>query len=337
MKRYRVDIKNKDGTRKQTLKETEVLPDINFTENINGTQWNATINVKRNFNDDQVSNGDFVEVLVVDSNFPNGKKIYTGVIEEINRVFTESSNQVEFSCFGLGTLLTNVFYDSSGKIFSKDEDPWVTIQNIISYANSVIPWNWFDSSGVELFWSNVSQDYDYTTCYQSIKNLAQITGFYFFVDADGLVTFKQKGSDVDHLLTVGNDVSSVSISQDATKVKNKVYVEYNWGTVIQTGGSVPDLLLREQIERDQGLNLASAQDLSQSLIDNTGEKQKTSVVVNVNFAFENIKVWQIVSVRNIDYPLKSLQVRKTSYTSDLLTIELDEFDSVEKVFQNFKN
>lgn len=38
MKRYRVDIKNKDGTRKQTLKETEVLPDINFTENINGTQ-----------------------------------------------------------------------------------------------------------------------------------------------------------------------------------------------------------------------------------------------------------------------------------------------------------
>lgn len=53
---------------------------------------------------------------------------------------------------------------------------------------------------------------------------------------------------------------------------------------------MPDLLLREQIERDQGLNLASAQDLSQSLIDNTGEKQKTSVVVNVNFAFENIKV-----------------------------------------------
>ena len=230
-KRYQIKVYELDWTFKQTIKENVVLSDISFNENINSWQSELDILLNLPFNYSEIDKNDFIRVTLFDDNFPNGRLVYTWVIEEINRLYRASENKIELVCRSLSSLLTRILYkDGWTSIFNKNDDPWNIIKDIISYFNSVYPWNWLNDTWVQTFWSTFSVDFDKNTCLDALRIVTNLTDFYFFINESGTVIFKAKESNNEHFFITNaqeGTVDSLEITEDSSELVNDIQVNYN--------------------------------------------------------------------------------------------------------------
>lgn len=334
-KRYLIKVFNLDWTFKNNIPEDIVTSSISYTENINGGQGMLKVGLNRNFNDTTIEKSDFLKVFLFDSNSPNWRLIYTGIVETIRRVYTPNINQIELTARGLWSLLTRLFFEkASSKVFSENKDPWDIVKDVITYFNSVYTWGWLSDTGVTLLWSNTSIDFDFTTCLQAIENLAESAGFYFLVKEDWNVIFQVRQVTITHRFTAWEDLQELVADEDTRDLQNTIFVDFSsWQGTDEDTTSITTWGKRELLEnRSDITNQTTADNTASNILsDKKNPKQKVSLKINKNFILENIKPWDNIRVNNIDYTISNVQIQKITYTPELVTMQLEEFDSLGKI------
>ena len=66
----------------------------------------------------------------------------------------------------------------------------------------------------------------------------------------------------------------------------------------------------------------------------TDTRYKIVLDINTQFVFENIKPWDYIKARNLEYTIEWLQVVRISYDSDICILNLDQYDSAWKILLN---
>lgn len=335
-KRYEIKIFNPDGTNKFTINPNDILSKISFTENINGWQGQLNLVLNKNFNNDDILNHDFIKVFVFDDNFPNGKNVYTWTVENISRVFTATTNQIEYTIRWLWSLLTRIFYNvSSSFVFTVNQDPWQTVKDMIAYFNTKYPWVWLNDGGVTNFGSSINLWFDFTKISNAINQLNEATGFYWFIDADWTVTFKQNPVTSTHKFTAWDDLQEIVIREDTFDLRNKIILDFDWWISIDedTTSQTSFWLREEQQDKNEIKDQSSADTSAATFIaENKDPKIRTPVTINNGFARENLKPWDTIKVLNLDFIITNKQIKKINYSRDTSKLEVDDFDSIATVF-----
>lgn len=337
-KRYQIKVYQKDWTFKTNLRENEVLSWVSFSENINWGQWEISILLNRDFNNDEITESDFVKISLYDENFPNWKLVYTWIIEEINRIYKSSENKLELSCRGLSSLLTR-FYFKSGVdyIFNKNEDAGAIFRSIVDYFNSVFPWNWLNKDWIENTWVNSNIDFWYDTCFKAMQKVQETTNFNFCVKADWTVNFKAIPNTNIHSFTAKKDVQNLEINIDAWDIKNVIIVDYDWWTVAEedNASKTSHWISEKQFAKWEFKAEDTARNFALSQLElYKNPKKQIELEINTNYILENINVWETIKVKNINYEINIVQIIKIDYAPNLSKLYLDKINSVWEILNN---
>lgn len=331
LKRYQTKIYEIDWTYKKTLDPDLILNDISFSSNINWWQWELRLSLAVWYDYDWISYWDIVRVWESDENNDH-LLIYTWSITKINRTYDWNNEWVTIIAVWLFAFLNRLFFKSgSNYSFSKNQDPAQTIKDVVDHFNSEYTANRLSYTDVDNYWSNVNIAFDYDKCNQAIQEIQKATeSFYFFVDADGDITYKEKDWVVTHYFTLEKDVLSLNSEEDIESLANNVFVEYS-GWVSNDSDATSQStygLIEEKISSN--LNDSGSADIyAQDYIDqNKDFKKQTVLVVNSAYNIETIKPWDYVKLRNSKYELDWVQILKTQYSFDKVVCYLDKYTSL---------
>lgn len=333
-KSFEIKIYQLNGTFKGNLKWSEIVRDFSFSQQINGGQGEATAELNKSFENATYSQGDFGKVTVFTDDNPNGLLIYTGIINKIERKYTDGIETIALKFLGLSSVLSLFPFYSASYTPNKNQDPAQTIKDIIDYANT--KYNWFSYSGGNIvnYGSNLNIDFNYTKCFDAIKNTVQPFARWWRIDADGQVYFQAVPGTATHKLTAWKDIEAITVSEDAERIVNSIIVVYKTGTLatVQDATSISTYGLREiKVEKTDLADSTAATNYANSYIASYKDpKKKTTITVNTAYNLESLKPGDTVKVQNFLYSISNLQIQKISYTWDNVVIELDAFDTFAK-------
>lgn len=328
-KQFAVKVYNLNWTFKKTLTGRDVIDWFSFTSQINGGQWEGILVLNKEFSSSDIVVWDVVRIYVYTDTYPNGRNIYTGYISRLTRKYSTSKNIIEYNMIGLASMLSFVYFNSSGYIFNKNQDPAQTIKDVIDYFNSQYGGSFFSYSGggVQNYGSSVSLDFNYTKSLAAINQAVETTNFWWRIDADGQTLFKPTPTSTTHTFTAGKDVVSIDLQESSEQIINRHIVEWqSWTTSPNNNASsISTYWLRELKESKKTLaNLSSATTYSNNYLNQWKDLKKiTSISINNKYNLENIYPGDTIKILNLDYKIDGLQIKKVSYTPEFVKLELE--------------
>lgn len=328
MKKYLAKIYSKAGVYKDTIRD--IMSEINYSYQKNWWQGQLNLTLNRDYADTSIVQSDIVKIYLYDKNFQNWKLIYTWIVEEIERNYEETRNSLTLVIRGLSSILTRIYYNQTWYTFSKTDTASNIIKSIINYANT--HYNWFNTTGIiDTVW-NITISFDYDNCFDAIDKVVKLTGSFWYIKEDWTCVFNQ--TPTIHKLTAKKEIQTIEINEDWNAIINKVIVNYNWGTYpAQDNTSITNYGLIEAVYDKPELNLAWATSFASEELLKNQLKQKSTLQINNKYIIENVKPWDILRVKNLNYYLQTT-IERLNYTPDILTIDLDKYNSIGKILIN---
>jgi hypothetical protein len=160
----------------------------------------------------------------------------------------------------------------------------------------------------------------------------EVYGNFWRIDETWTCHFNTTASNI--MLTAKKEVQNIDINEDWSEIINKVIVNYNWWTYTWTDAtSITANGLFEKEYNKTDLVLASATLFANEVLENNQTKQIVSIEINNKYILENLKVWDLLKVRNINYLINST-IEKISYNTNNAIVYLDKFNSIWKILKN---
>jgi len=333
-KRYEYKVYSTSWTFKKTIAWWSIINDLSFNASINSGQNDCVIDINIPFNDTSIVYGDIIKVYAYTDLHPTGILMYTWYVSIINRILAFNKETIRLSLLWLWMIMHFIYAKIGGVYtFTKNQDPALTIIDIVNYFNTVYTAPWLNTNGIINYWSNINYSFNYTKCLAWLKNITALTDRYFYIKADWTVIFNTRQATPKHLFTVWKDVNSIDISDDSESVVNSYSLTYSAGTVSAIDiASQTNYWLRELRETKTSIvDLASANSsASKYIASNKDFKRKIKIVVNNSYDIETIDIWDTVSVLNTNLQISNLQIVKLSYNKDTVVIHLEDFNSLVK-------
>jgi len=339
-KRFLVKAYDISWTFKQVIKQDKIQNEIRFSSNITWGQGQSILSLALEFEDTSIDATDLIKVFEIDDDNPNGRLIYTWIVQNIERFIDANVVWIRLPLLGLSSIFTYLFFrDTWALSFNKNQDPAQTVKDIVDLLN--VDYNFFsyDWSSIENYWTSVSLDFENDNCFNSVKKCIEATGFYFYVDQNWKVFFRSKPSTPTHTLTVQKDVEKLVVEENSENLVNNVIVEYATATKEYPDATSETAYWLREVFEDKASDLADVwaadEFWANYLIENKDPKSKTTVTVNSNYDLETINPWDTVKIVNFDYSVTNLQIVKLTYSPDKVILNLEDLDSFSKeVFKN---
>lgn len=333
MKRYILKLYNKDWTYIKTISENKIISDISF--NLQKDWWQSDISILLNipYDNQDIEKTNFIKIYLYNSDFQNWKLIYTWIIEEINRNYKETENSIELIVRWLWSLLTRIYYKWTDYKFTKTDTASNILKDIINYFNSVYSGNWLNTDWiVDTTW-NISIDYDYNTCFEAIQKVKEVYGSYWYIDETWTLYFNKTADQI--YLTAQKDVEDLTIQEDWSEIINRVIVDYNWWTTTQedTTSQTNNGLFEKHYDK-QDLWEQEAIDFANNVLSNNQVKRIVSITINNKYIIENLRPWNKIKVRNINYLINST-IENIQYNTYNAIVYLDKYNSLWTVLKQF--
>jgi len=330
IKKYQVKVYNIDWTLKDTLDPKKILSNITFSSNINWWQWQLDLLLWYNYDYTWFKYGDFLKVYESDKNNTN-ILIYTWSITRITRTYDKNNSSIKVSAIWLFAFMSRIFFNQSWYTFSKNQDPSLTIENIVDYFNSVYSANRLNKTWIDTYGSDISLSFEYKKCNDAIINIQKATeDFYFFVNGDWSVDYKSKTQPITHKITLEDNVKSLRTTEDIETLANNVFVKYSWWVSTKSDAtSQTEYWLKEVLISSNMDDVDSWDIYAQTHLDqNKDFKKETVLVINNKYNIELVKPWDIVSIKNTKYEMNWVQILKTQYSFDELICYLDKYTTL---------
>lgn len=258
-------------------------------------------------------------------------------IIEVKKVYWKRKQTIELKMIWLSwlawTIQTNAIYTDTASNIMKDLIDNFNIEygsNILSYDSLTIP---------DSVW-NISLDFSkYTSYLNAMKEVAETSGLFMFIDNLWIIYLKERSNFDTHKLKTWKQINTLSVTEDWTDLVNKLILKYaTWTKTYQDAPSQAQYTVREKyIDKSSELsNVATADIYWASYLSQYKDKiKKISIQVNNEYNFFEIKPWDLMTIRNINYDIAELQVVKVRYWLETCDIELEVFYSFAKeIFNN---
>jgi len=144
-------------------------------------------------------------------------KLFTGIIEDVNFTGKAEKEKVTIS----GRDFTARLQDATVEpVVYNDTEVSVIVKDIISNNVSDITTTFVDVTTTTL--GNIA--FNHTPVFDALKKLADLSGFYFFVDSDKVLHFKNKGSIVSGSTFDNTNIVKSIFKTTDKEIANKVWV-----------------------------------------------------------------------------------------------------------------
>jgi len=333
-KNYQIKVYWVDGVFKRTISPSIIMNTIVFDSQINGWQWQLSLNLNVTIDNDWFEIGDLVKVYCYDDQHIDWRIVYFGSISRISRQFTKQGEYIQLICIWLFAFMSRIFYkDATDYVFNKTQDPWQTIIDMITYFKTIYPWIDFSTSEISLFWSNISLDFNYTKCNDVLKNIQAITSnFYFYIWSDLSVQYKDSSvNPTNHRLKIANQIDEIKIEENIEASTNSVFIEY-WTTTEwpfeDSASKTKYWLIQKRASFPLVVDTAGATTAwNKYIVENKDEKKQITITINSKYDIESIKPWHTLTILNTDYTFDKLQVQKIKYTPDSIVVNVNRYET----------
>jgi len=221
-----------DGTTYSRTWYDEVISDPKFRNVINGGPGELIIKLARNFDDFgedvDVKLGNKVELWVYDRQVPNGQLLYTGFISGYRPILDGNTEYVEITVLSyIYELSYFMLRDSGGdtEIAYNSYDPSDIIKDIIDkYRDDGGTLN-YSADSIETTNTTVSYTFNTNTAKEAIDKCIELApnGWYWTIDASGIVYFKNKSTDADHDFIIGRNIGKMETWRRTEDIVNRIY------------------------------------------------------------------------------------------------------------------
>lgn len=352
-----------------TTWSSDVVSEPSFTTVINGGAGQLKIVLARPFEnfgeDSDVKLNNSVDVYVYDIDNQNGLLLYRGYISTYAPILIGGKEYIEVTLLPLIAQADRFMLRTAAgatSISYLSKDPGFIFADVLSKFQADGGSLQSTSSSIQSAGTTVSYTFNTNTVLEAFKKCVELApaNWYWSVDPNGTINFKQKISTVTHDLSIGQHIQSMKPEKRVESIINRVYFTGGGDpplyTVYQSSGSISTYGLYATKIVDQRVTLsATAQTIAQKILDEKSEPEvRTKLVITDSngrggyhgYDIESIKVGDTIRIKNLsfgtqtesqwdvenwdddvwDYTLASvagqpLLVTKTSYKPNSLEVE----------------
>lgn len=234
-------------------------------------------------------------------------------------------------------MLSWDYYDQSGPsyAFSKNQEVALTLKDIVDrFATKYPSLITYTGTSVETSGVTANTAYSYDKAIDAIKKTAKATQYWWTIDGAGVLQFHPRTGAIGqthHKVDMGNEVDTIQVEENLEKLVNRYILTYSAGTVTandvtsQTAYGIREL----KEDRTDITDVTTANNTASAYIaQNKDPKRKISLTINNNYDIETIKPGDLLTVRNVDLDISTLQISKIEYNPDNIKVSLEAFNSV---------
>lgn len=298
------------------------------------------------------------ELILASLGAPNGIRIFTGFISDINTRYGNTDTvQLQLTSFGWDLNqypITNALGETTVKFLSKDPSD-IAREAVDKFVADSATYNTYTkrtADSVSTTGTVVSYTFKANTYADVLDKTLELmpSNWYYYVDlGNNTVYFRQRSVNPKHLFYLGKHIKALDLRGSTLAVKNRV---------LFTGGGDPALFKERvqapaprtrralEIYSDSRVTIpTSAEIISDGIIDERNKIQyRTTVEIMTKvYDIESIKVGDEVGFRNFGNFVDSLtmQVVGLSYTPDVVQLQLDSKSPtinsrLEDIYRNLK-
>lgn len=344
-KRYVVKILGKNGTDfKKNIPHGSIRNVPTFPSRINGGLGECVIDYKAPFDDfgegTIIEVGFIMEVWAHDTNYPLGRRIYQGAIQEYEPYISGAKEGVLIKALGLASNLTFDVHMSAGRtsyaVTYTTQDPEAMFKAAIDEYRAGVnnPVINYAVGSTQTVGALITQTYTDRTWFDVLDDIKSKSGagWWWSVDADGIAYLLPKPTNTTHLFVIGKHIESGRFPKSGKGIKNKI-------RVTRTGGGVSEYTdATSKTAYEQRFKAVSASDIGDiggadqkgntELGNLKDKKAKHSLIINEKYDLESIKVGQTCNVlRTLNGSalfVTNMQIVGLTYSGSRVTLELDE-------------
>ena len=290
MQTFNYKLYDKANTFKKVINPDLIQSDIRFTAQKNWGQGDLFLSIK--WIDTDIKHSDIIRVFY-SSEIVKNKLLYTGYIEEINQ-FVNNWEMMQITAIWLGSYLTKIIFQSWwNRIFTLNKTASEIVTDIANYIETINPLLKAWDIGTTIWNVNISFNNDY--CFRALEKVQEITpDFYFYVDQNWEINFKENTETPDYFITFQRDLQSYESDEVAT-IFNKLYLSYDWWSKIyEDSASITEYWLFEVEKTDTSIkNVATADEFASEFFKQNANPQR-SRNIEVNKEFNWYKTQEIL-------------------------------------------
>ena len=163
-----------------------------------------------------------------------------------NNYTDETSNSNNLTAGGSPTFTTDVFGGET-EISYYQMSPSDILKDILNKFTALGGTPFYDSTSIDDTGTTVTYSMNTLTVAEALRKCVELSpaGWYYFVDAENIVKFKDNETDADHLIVMQKDVISIQQEKSTEHMINRIYF---------TGGEVGGSKMYRKYSRSSSIN-----------------------------------------------------------------------------------
>ena len=336
MKKFDIKIYDRLKEYKLTINPNKIMNAVSFSSNLDGWQWELNLNLTTEVN---IDCGDIIEVYCYDDFNKDGMLLYCGFVSEVNNIYSSSKTYNNVKCLWIGSLLWTSYYTTTWTVTKTIE--WhitdlVTDYNAIYWATIFSVWTIEDDSTVAL---DFSEEW---TFLEKLNVITKSGENYFYINQNGEINILKRPTEATHLLTYKKNVEELKLSYNIESIVNQYRVTaycggdgWTYTNVYSDNNSISQYGVKSAYKYTKDYYRRTWVDnrANSLLQENSTPKNNTQVIVNSVYNILSITPWQSIAVMNIDRNIDNLQIKKITFTSEKLTLILEETEKFSDYLQ----
>ena len=296
-KQYSISVHDKDWSKKWIIKSSWAKSEL-----VSGISFTSSINSSQ-WEINLVLNRDYKDTSIIATDFI---KIY---IVDIN--------------FPTWKLIYTWIVEEINRNYKADEN---NLELIVRWFWSILNRKYYNTGGaiftktdtasniIKEIISNFNTQFGYTWINDS---LVETTVWNITIEIDNTTSF---------------DSMNLVIEQNTDYY---FYIDSTWNVIfkLKDDSIISHKFTAKKDLQNLDINEDSSPYIEEDII-KTDTRYKIVLDINTQFVFENIKPWDYIKARNLEYTIEWLQVVRISYDSDICILNLDEYDSAWKILLN---
>lgn len=333
MKTYVVKTYNVDWSYKETINPDSILNEISFSAWLNQWQWQLTIQTNYKFADTSYKWWEYVKVRLYDEKHVDWKQIYFWYISRIERKAEESREYTTFTCLWVWSLLKSIIYTNWNYSYSCYFMMYYVLHFFQNYYWVISPW-----SIANTITTTQNRTRNQNNCFDCFDTIANAIWYKRIVDWEWHLDLFTPSTRTKHIVHLWEEVNSITVEKSIEELVNEYRLARNWWT-IQTytdSTSISTYWRKMKYESNTSLNSSTTQDQywNAYLWQYKNPLQSIQLVLNSEYAYEDIKPWDLISILNTDLTtLTDLTISKIQYKTDQAIITIEHQDTLRNVLQ----
>lgn len=317
----------KNKTPIQTLNIEEMINISSFSSESNWGLGQLTIQLNFSIIETIFKVWDLIEVYF------KWQHIYWWSIIDVKKIYWTNIESISIILVWYASLLSKLIINHSYNMTWSE-----IIKDIIDQFNIEY---WYDllsytSESIEDTIWDINITFTYKTYLEALINIAEISWIDFFINQNWVVFFR---STLDlHKLTLKSDVNELEVTEEWRSLINYLILNYTgWTEVYPNNTSIAEYGKKEQyLNKTDIWNLTTANKFWESFLnENSNIIKKVSLIVNNKYNYFNIKSGDLVTVKNSNYTIENLQIKKVNFSYEQAEIELSKsYSFANEIFSN---